>query len=1713
MKQALTTFSLMVLCSCMLAGQTPQKAPLNPEYVRYLELKEQGLWKKTTEEGHALGYIPSPIKFATSDTGLKEIKDLPSSFDLRNVSGQSYLTQVRHQGNCGSCWTFSTLAAIESWLLMQDEGHYNLSENHMKQNHGFAWGPCDGGNHYFSTAYLSRGSGSILEADAPYYDYDHSTYNGNPPVMYHTDAVFLPNNENIIKQAIMEQGALYTAMHWADDSYNSMDFTYYYHGSDNPNHGVNLVGWDDNKQTAGGSGAWIVRNSWGMNWGESGYFYIAYQDTRVNNEVGYWPNKIAYSSNRVIDYSDHLGSTSGFGFGTNTGYALIKFTPDKDHELLTLGTYIMSSGATVGFEVYDNFNNGSLSSLLGSIPNQTIDNAGFITLELPTPIDVSAGNDFYVKVYYNTPGYNYPIPVEAEWNDYSYPTIDYEVSWVSSNGTSWTQMGGGTNWPYNLCVKTYGVAPEDDEAPQQNTITFIVKDQNTQPVSDAKITITPGGSKTITGMNTLNNTQSNTAVVNTSPPLNRQGYIDIAAFDYAPQNQSDDTPKSGNPEVILPGNWEQANAVGTYRWVDGDGNPLGWIFGNNAYGDTGTGMHFNVQGTHTIVGAYYWISMAASGSGNVHFRVYDFNEIPGAVLASKAVALNNVEDFPTGEGVTPDQFLETFYVEFNNPITIHGDFFVGVDFSGLAWHTHGDGIGMASTLDGQGGGGLDRAWIKCSDNNWAKVTSYDPALNFDIGVFPVIQTDAEPIILYTDANGQAVADLAEGQYSYLVEKEGYTSESSAFILTGQDKTIEVQLSGVMAPPFGLLVETEGLNPGEALFSWNPEDNGHDPETISEGFEGDFPPAGWVRLNPDGGTGWTSINVGTSPLPGWNGGTADAAPDGGSKMAYATWAGGGASANDQWLVTPQITVEKGFEMSFYLRYWPDVYDDNLDIRISTTSQDDPSAFTIIVDQLAFTSGSSTSWELYTYSLTDFVSAGTPVYIAFREHVADNWDEGATIMLDNVAVGPKGKRNTLDIIQLERMCQAVDYADAALAPDMVTRDASVLTMPADVANTGKAFLGFNVFLNEAMVAEETEETQHLFTDLEEGDYTTGVQSVYTSGSSEIVTIDFEITNGVPPVGDNIMIIHNIDAFAGEIITVELEIINEDEFAGFSLDIPLPAGFDYIEGSAQLFREDGHLFNFDILPGNVARMLSTAVPTKPFLGNDGVILSFDLQTPDEEGTYVLNILDAMIANAQGNDIMTGAEPGTVTLEEVVIDEYTLTIHIVGNGSVEVDGIQYVEPVTVDENTVLGLEAFADTGWKFEGWSGMLTGDASTANITMDEDKNITATFAETPSEEYTLTVTIMGNGSVEVDGIQYAEPVTVDENTVLGLEAIADTGWQFESWSGELEGNDPEAEILMDTDKHIIVHFAINTYTLLYNAGENGSLTGETQQVVEHGADGSPVEAIPDEGYHFAQWSDGVEENPRTDTKVTADLEVTAEFTVNTYQITSSSNDGGIVDPEGNIVVTHGEDKTFVVIPEDENGYNIHDVLIDGESQGVITSHTFESVTQNHTIEAIFELKTYVITASASEGGSIDPEGDIVVDHGESQLFTITPDEGYDILDVLIDGESVGAVEDYEFNGVTHSHTISAEFYVDETGMETLAEQATVYPNPFNNTLTITNASGLRNITLKNLFGQPVFEIETVSTDEEVINTESLPPGVYFLRMAGTDGSHRVLKIMKE
>ncbi len=144
-----------------------------------------------------------------------------------------------------------------------------------------------------------------------------------------------------------------------------------------------------------------------------------------------------------------------------------------------------------------------------------------------------------------------------------------------------------------------------------------------------------------------------------------------------------------------------------------------------------------------------------------------------------------------------------------------------------------------------------------------------------------------------------------------------------------------------------------------------------------------------------------------------------------------------------------------------------------------------------------------------------------------------------------------------------------------------------------------------------------------------------------------------------------------------------------------------------------------------------------------------------------------------------------------------------------------------------------------------------------------------------------------------------------------------------------------------------------------------------------------------------------------------------------ITVSDVANGSIATTGSTTVAYNGSESFTISAD--TGYAIADVLINGASVGVISSYTFTNVVQNQSISAVFiqQGAEYTISASTAANGSISPSGDSTVEYGNNQSYTITPDAGYYVLDVLVNGSSVGPVSSYEFTNVTSNSTISATF----------------------------------------------------------------------------------------
>jgi C1A family cysteine protease len=212
--------------------------------------------------------------------------DFPVSYTWSAAFGTSFVSPVRVQGSCGSCWAFASTAAVESLHAIQDgtpADALDLAEEHLLSCSG--GGDCVGG--YVSEAYdYYVAQGVPDEACFPYEENVLSCTEACGD--WESRAVGIDGWEWVTRGASADVAALKEAILHGPVSVHMavyQDFFAYRRGvyshatgSLVGYHGVVLVGWDD------AAGAWQAKNSWGEGWGEDGLFRIAYGDS----EIGTW---------------------------------------------------------------------------------------------------------------------------------------------------------------------------------------------------------------------------------------------------------------------------------------------------------------------------------------------------------------------------------------------------------------------------------------------------------------------------------------------------------------------------------------------------------------------------------------------------------------------------------------------------------------------------------------------------------------------------------------------------------------------------------------------------------------------------------------------------------------------------------------------------------------------------------------------------------------------------------------------------------------------------------------------------------------------------------------------------------------------------------------------------------------------------------------------------------------------------------------------------------------------------------------------------------------------------------------------------------------------------------------------------------------------------------------------------------------------------------
>ena len=381
---------------------------------------------------------------------------VPSSFSLL----PDYVTPVKNQSVCGSCWAFASYGAMESNILMQGGPAEDFSENHLKNYHAFDWAPCEGGNHYMHQAYLARLDGPVAEADDPYNPLAGPPSPGGPRQSFLRQSVTY-SSADTIKNTVMTVGALYTTMYYNASYYNSGDDTYYYSGTENINHAVAIVGWDDAKVVSGApsAGAWLIRNSWGTSFGNNGYFWISYDDDKA----------CSFGASFVADDADtavrcYYYDTYGYITSVNSPYGYNRFTVTEDEELTAVGVYAMQDEAQYTITVYDTVDGSNKpTGLLGTIAGALA--KGFHVLDLASAIAIDAGDDFVVCLYMQNSG-THPLAIDLAVAGYnSASTANPGESFYSFDGVSWVDITTFDDTA-NFCIKAYTI-------PEPATMAFL----------------------------------------------------------------------------------------------------------------------------------------------------------------------------------------------------------------------------------------------------------------------------------------------------------------------------------------------------------------------------------------------------------------------------------------------------------------------------------------------------------------------------------------------------------------------------------------------------------------------------------------------------------------------------------------------------------------------------------------------------------------------------------------------------------------------------------------------------------------------------------------------------------------------------------------------------------------------------------------------------------------------------------------------------------------------------------------------------------------------------------------------------------------------------------------------------------------------------------------------------------------------------------------
>lgn len=447
----------------------------------------------------------------------------PARYDARD---NGWVTSVKNQGNYESCWSFSSLAAIETNLIKNGraDASIDLSENQFAyffynrqpDKLGYTVGDYNtiSGGDYLSAGGTLQGAGLALatwagvttEARSPYmtipdaslcYAADYSVRN---VYLYNYSMTNLAGSVATIKQAILDHGAVACGMNMFTQYYNPTNYSYNCQiKSTIKGHAIAIVGWDDsyskdNFNTKPASdGAWIVKNSYGPEFGDQGYFYVSYEDRTLTEFIAFEAVTAAEQFDNNYQYDGT--ANPAYRYNGSAWYANVfqaKGANGFNEELKAVGVYTLTTNCNYEVEVYTGLTDASKptsGTKVYDVPvTGTLTDAGYQTITLPSAVSLTAGESFAVLVCLkDSYGANAFIGVDSTYRN-------NWITFISNVGENQSFMKTDDGW---FDVGKYGIRSNEDGVMKKcnfriKAYTDVTSEKSAFTLSDKKLGISKG---------------------------------------------------------------------------------------------------------------------------------------------------------------------------------------------------------------------------------------------------------------------------------------------------------------------------------------------------------------------------------------------------------------------------------------------------------------------------------------------------------------------------------------------------------------------------------------------------------------------------------------------------------------------------------------------------------------------------------------------------------------------------------------------------------------------------------------------------------------------------------------------------------------------------------------------------------------------------------------------------------------------------------------------------------------------------------------------------------------------------------------------------------------------------------------------------------------------------------------------------------------------